>query len=607
MLPLLSAVAFAATLAPAVSASFAANLAYHSPSLHHPELGISIRKVVARHVVPQAHISAAHLNFTHGVASGDPYADSVILWTRVAPLGADNSDSNVTVSGLGGAAPIYDHDNEKYVSVSTSPVCVDWKVRDTAGHKGKKVAGGRVWTSSDVDYTVKVEAGGLKPFTNYWYRFNVCGSSNASPIGRTKTTPEKGAKVDSSVKLAVFSCSNFPFGFFNAYGNSARKDEVDYVVHLGDYIYEYKNGYYGWGDALGRIPQPNKEIFSLYDYRKRLATYRTDLDLLQSHQHFPWIAVWDDHEVADNTWRDGSSELNNTEQSFVSDGGVSVDQRKMNAVRAYFEWMPLRQVEMDDGLRIWRAFAIGDLIDLLMLDTRNYDRSITDLYWNTDYVSTIAGDASRTLMGARQESWFHRRLRESDAAWKIVGNQIVFTHLVVRPNTSTPLNYDQWDGYAAAKNRTLHTLAAGNISDTIFLAGDSHAAWVSDLSYTAPYDAATGAGAVGVEFAGSAISSPSPAGENVTMAEARALSQWLVANNEQLLWQDMFYRGYFEMEVGYESTTARFWGVPTNGKRSGEEKALAEFVVRRGENRVGSGRVAGDVGAAKSGGRVHSL
>lgn len=132
------------------------------------------------------------------------------------------------------------------------------------------------------------------------------------------------------------------FGFFNAYGNPVRKDSVDYVVFLGDYIYEYQNGVYGEGQSIGRVPLPDKEIFTLYDYRKRLATYRTDLDLLASHQQFPWIPVWDDHEVADNTYRDGSSELNNTEDSFIRDGGVSVDQRKMNAVRAYFEWMPIR-------------------------------------------------------------------------------------------------------------------------------------------------------------------------------------------------------------------------------------------------------------------------
>lgn len=270
-------------------------------------------------------------------------------------------------------------------------------------------------------------------------------------MGRTKTIPSKGDKVNTNIKLAIYSCSNYPFGFFNAFGNPVRKDSVDYVVHLGDYIYEYKNGDYGWGDSVGRIPLPDREIYTLYDYRKRFATYRTDLDLLTSHQQFPWIPVWDDHEVADNTWRAGSSELNNTEDSFIKDGGVSVDQRKMNAVRAYFEWMPIRQVEMDDNLRIWRNFEFGDLMDLIMLDTRQYDRSITDLYWNTDYIHFIENDAGRTMMGSRQENWFYNRLSESSnrgAAWRIIGNQVVFSRMneSIALGNVNPLNGDSWDG-----------------------------------------------------------------------------------------------------------------------------------------------------------------
>lgn len=168
---------------------------------------------------------------------------------------------------------------------------------------------------------IQVEAKNLKPYTTYYYQFKVCNSENKSPLGRTKTTPDANDDV-TKVSLAIFSCANYPFGFFNAYGNVARKvrlidecslsytndleqDSVDYIVHLGDYIYEYANGYYGWGNSIGRIPLPDREIFTLYDYRKRLATYRTDLDLVESHQQFPWIPVWDDHEVADNTYRDG--------------------------------------------------------------------------------------------------------------------------------------------------------------------------------------------------------------------------------------------------------------------------------------------------------------
>ena len=343
------------------------------------------------------------------------------------------------------------------------------------------------------------------------------------------------------------------------------KDSVDYVVHLGDYIYEYKNGYYGWGDALGRVPLPNKEIYSLYDYRKRLATYRTDLDLIASHQRFPWIPVWDDHEVADNTYRDGQSELNNTEDSFLRDGGVSVDQRKMNAVRAYFEWMPIRQVDMDDNLRVWRSFSIGKLVDLLMLDTRNYDRSITDLYWNTDYISNIANDAGRSLMGSRQENWMYRTLSDSakrGATWRVVGSQIIFSHVDLSKVSNNPVNYDAWDGYQSNKNRTLHHLYSNNIENNIFLAGDSHASWVSDLVWLdeKEYDSATGKGSIGVEFAGSAVSSPCPFGQNITLANANNYSSIIQSSNSEMHWQDLYYRGYYELHFTKDEVVANFFG-----------------------------------------------
>lgn len=221
----------------------------------------------------------------------------------------------------------------------------------------------------------QVEAKKLRPFTTYYYQFTQCGTTNRSPVGRTKTSPSADQKID-KIGLAVYSCSNYPNGYFNAYGNAARKDRVDYVIHLGDYIYESSVGVQG-RDA--RATNPSRALLTLYDYRTRIAQYRTDADLQLSHQKFAWIATWDDHEVANNGYRDGFSAMNNTEDSFLRFGGVSVDQRKMNAVRAYFEWMPIRQVNMDDNLRIWRNFQMGTLLDLTMLDTRNYDRSITDL------------------------------------------------------------------------------------------------------------------------------------------------------------------------------------------------------------------------------------
>ncbi|KAK5662121.1 hypothetical protein OQA88_8026 [Cercophora sp. LCS_1] len=586
-------------LAAGASASYATNINYFSPSLHHPSLGISLPKVAARSYAASPW-TPSQLNFTHGIASGDPHSDSVILWTRAAPT-AENDKSNTTVSGT---AELYGHDNEGFVRASKATVCVEWKIARDEKLRGV-VDEGRVYTSSDVDFTVKVEARRLKPFTTYHYQFNICDSDNKSPVGRTKTIPEKGKKVPRDIKIAVYSCSNFPFGFFNAYGNTVRKDSVDYVVHLGDYIYEYKNGDYGWGNAMDRVPQPDREILTLYDYRKRIATYRTDADLLASHQQFPWIPVWDDHEVADNTYKDGMSHLLNTEDSFVKDGGVSVDQRKANAVRAYFEWMPIRQVEMDDNLRIWRNFEFGDLFDLIMLDTRNYDRSITDLYTNTDYIKEIANDQGRSVMGARQESWFYRTMRESSkrgTKWRVIGNQIIFSRIVISPNGL--FNYDQWDGYLANRNRTFANIYDNKIDNNIMLAGDSHASWVSDLVWFGEknYDPATGAGSVGVEFAGSAVTSPSPLGQNTSLVEGNTMAGYLTAMNPELQWQDLYYRGYFELSIGYDAVQAAYFGVPELRTRNGYEVSLANFTVKAGENRLHRyGAVTTPSGKAESG------
>ncbi|DAA75861.1 TPA_exp: Uncharacterized protein A8136_1232 [Trichophyton benhamiae CBS 112371] len=589
----LSLLALCATTA---TASYGSNLNYRSPSLHHPSLGISVPKVLKR-TDPAIEFAPEKLNFTHGVASGDPYATSVILWTRCSPQFDDVND-NSTVSGdvpLYNPVPVH-KDTDEHKPVSKAPICLEFKVSTDEKFK-KVIEKGTVYTSSDVDYTVKVEATKLKPFTEYYYQFNVCDSDKKSPIGRTKTAPAEDDLVE-DISLAVYSCSNYPFGFFNAYGNPVRKDSVDYVLHLGDYIYEYQDGHYGSGKDIGRVPLPDRDIFTLYDYRKRHATYRTDLDLLASHQRFPWIPVWDDHEVADNTYRDGSSKLNNTEESFVADGGISTDQRKMNAVRAYFEWMPIRQVEMDDNLRIWRNFQLGSLVDVIMLDTRVYDRSITDLTWNKGYVSQLRGDASRSLMGSRQENWFYRNLIESaerGAKWRVIGSQVVFSHINESAafGAARNLNNDAWSGYQANRNRTFKTLYDHKIPNNIMIAGDSHANWVSDLVWLdeVPYDPKTGEGAIGVEFAGSAISSPSPAGSKINLKNSIEKSKLLATTNKVLQWSELYYRGYFELHFNQKEVQARFFGTPHIRDRNPDEISLANFTVKAGANRLDRGNV----------------
>jgi alkaline phosphatase D len=255
--------------------------------------------------------------------------------------------------------------------------------------------------------------------------------------------------------------------------------------------------------------------------------------------------------------------------------------------------MPIRQVEMDDNLRIWRSFSIGKLVDLIMLDTRNYDRSITDLYWNTDYIHAISNDAGRSLMGPRQEHWFYNQLSESSqrgATWRVIGSQIVFSRLnqSAAYGEENPLNYDSWDGYQSNKNRTLSHLYSNDIGNNIFLAGDSHASWVSDLIWYGekPYDKEIGEGAIGVEFAGSAVTSPCPYGANISLATANNYSNIIETANDELQWQDLYYRGYYELHFSSEEVTANYYGMPTVVSRNSWEISLANFTVKAGANKL---------------------
>lgn len=267
---------------------------------------------------------------------------------------------------------------------------------------------------------------------------------------------------------------------------------------------------------------------------------------------------------------------------------MSVDQRKMNAVRAYFEWMPIRQVDLDDNLRIWRSFSMGKLLDLIILDTRNYDRSVTNGNGDNDkFIAAIANDAGRTLMGGRQENWFYKELSRSNnrgAKWRIIGNQIIFSRIngTARGNL---FNGDAWDGYLANRNRTFKHLYDNKIGNNIMLAGDSHANWVSDLVWLdqSKYDPATGANSIGVEFAGTAVSSGS---SDNPIANLNKKSKQLTADNVELQWSELYYRGYYELHVSQDSLEAKYYGVPTVRFRHPFEIPLANFTVKAGENHL---------------------
>ena len=399
--------------------------------------------------------------FPHGVASGDPLADRVVLWTRVRP------------------------------ALSRTPD-VRWQVAEDPAF-ARVVASGAVRTAAVRDFTVKVDAGGLEPATTYYYRFQADGA--ASPIGRTRTLPREGA---SHLRLALVSCSNYPYGFFNVYARLAARADLDAVLHLGDYIYEFENGRYGDGTALGRVPRPAGETVSLADYRERYATYRADPDLQEVHRQHPFITVWDDHELANNAWREGA-------QNHQPESEGDWRPRRDAAWRAYLEWMPVRE-QPDLAPRLYRSFRFGGLADLVMLDTR----SRRDLQAGRDDVARLA-DPGRSMLGAAQEAWCFDELRESQRAatpWRLLGQQVLFARMT--PAGRSVQNADNWDGYQGARERVLDVLERERVRDVVVLTGDVHSSWAMDVPRSAwsGYSARTGEGSLAVEIVTPAVSSP---------------------------------------------------------------------------------------------------
>jgi alkaline phosphatase D len=479
--------------------------------------------------------------FRHGVASGDPLTDRVILWTRVtAPENA---------------APE-----------------VAWQMSPDASFK-RVVASGRVTTGAARDFTVKIEAASLEPGRTYYYRFDALGER--SPVGRTRTLPPAGV---SRVRLAVASCSNYPFGYFNAYRRMADRSDLDAVLHLGDYIYEYGNGSYGDGTDLNRIPEPNKEIVSLADYRMRYAQYRRDPDLQELHRQHPMIVVWDDHEFANNSWRDGAANHN------PDRGEGDWAPRAHAAVQAYLEWMPIREDRATRRVRIYRSFPFGDLADLVMLDTRYIDRDSQAA--NRDALAVI-DDPKRTLLGGAQEQWLAEELQASSRAgvtWQLLGQQVLFTpgSLAAAQTTST----DTWDGYRPARERVFDALESARVKNVVVLTGDIHTSYAYDVARNpwSGYNAETGAGTAAVEFTTPSITSPCGLGTTLEQVEPRIKA--LFNARPHLKFVEALYRGYIVLDVTRERVQADWFGVPTITERTDTEQFLKGFFSVAGEPRL---------------------
>lgn len=488
--------------------------------------------------------------FLHGVASGDPMHDRVMLWTRVTPTRLNGS------------------------------VAVQWRIaRDR--RLRSPVAAGAVVTDARRDYTVKVDASGLEPGRTYYYDFRCEGVSSA--LGRTRTLP---SGTVASLRFASVSCSNYPYGYFNAYRRIAERNDLDFVLHLGDYIYEYELGRYANPALAGtRDVVPAQEIVSLADYRLRHALYKTDADLQELHRQHPMICVWDDHESANDAWRDGAENHNPEE----GEGEWSV--RRAAAARAYDEYLPIRTSPQGPG-RIYRKFRIGDLADLVMLDTRLHGRDLQAAFKGSPVLpmnDPVIADPNRSLLGFDQEAWLYEALSMSQsrrACWRFVGQQVMLAQLAAPgTNGTTTLNPDQWDGYAPSRQRLFRHLADNHIDNTVVLTGDIHSGWCNDLVVNpwnpADYNPTTGAGVLGVEFVSPAISSPGPIPDP---AEAVPTAGALRATSPHMKYIDLYRRGYVLMDADRDRVQGEIWHVDTVDAPSTTQSFSAGFVNPAGAN-----------------------
>jgi len=479
--------------------------------------------------------------FRHGVASGDPLADRVVLWTRI--------------------------------STEADPVPVRWWIAADEGFQ-RIVNAGEVSALAVRDHTVKVDVVGLEPGRTYHYRFAALGEE--SPVGRTRTTP---VATVSRVRFAVASCANHPFGYFNAYARIAARPDLDAVLHLGDYYYEYAPGTYGDGDEFDRVPSPAKEVVTLDEYRQRHAQYKSDPDLQEAHRVHPWITVWDDHETADNSFRDGAGNHD------PENGEGAWADRKAAAVRAYHEWMPIREQSAVGG-RIYRSFRFGDLVDLLMLDTRLHGRTAI-LADRNDTVGLA--DPTRTILGPDQQAWLAEELRASQrrrTAWRVLGQQCMFGQLV--DDERLILNADQWDGYPFSRDAVLDQLAAESIRDNVVLTGDIHSSWALDIArdpFTPEYNADTGRGSLAVEMVTPAVSSPSPfiGEEDVLERERRTMER------PHIHWVEFRSRGYVVVDVTPERAQGEWWLLDGVDQRGAAERLAATLATERGRNHLVKG------------------
>lgn len=514
--------------------------------------------------------------FRHGVASGDPDATSVVIWTRISASG---------------------------------PMPVEWEVAHDADFK-QLAASGRTEALPDADFTVKVLAQGLQPGGRYHYRFRADGLT--SPTGRTRTLPT--GRLD-RLGIALASCSNYAFGFFNAYAAIARDSGVDFVLHTGDYIYEY--GASEWGAdtarALGRVHEPAHEIVSLTDYRQRHAQYKTDAGAQAMHAAHPLLACWDDHESANNPWIGGAqNHLAGTEGDWAV--------RREASIRAYFEWMPVREPAPGrTRAQFWRGYSFGDLATLFTLETRHTGRAEQIDYRAYADKITSRADAERmereainapgrAMLAPELEADLDAALRRSVAErqpWRLIGNpmpiartrvpDVVAQGLIPDPfaapgasddakvlawkgKWNLPFYPDTWDGYEWARERLYDLSRKAGAGDLLFLTGDSHSFWANRLADAAGRPAGIELGTAGVTSPGDFI------GSGFAPDVSRKLDRAFEVHNPEVVWTDNLHQGYVRLALRRTAALAEFIAVDTITTPSAATAPLKRFgITRRGK------------------------
>jgi alkaline phosphatase D len=491
--------------------------------------GVAIASQFTDRVIAQPLFSG--YPFTLGVASGDPLPDGVLLWTRLAP------------DPLNGGG------------MSENAVSVRWKLALDEGMRQVVKSGTKVATA-DFAHSVHVDVRGLEPGQTYWYQFKV--GNEISPIGRTRTAPARNQSVD-RLRFALVNCQDWQNGYYTAYKHVAEED-LDLVIHVGDYIYEY-------GPEPGGPRQHNSpEIMTLTDYRNRHALYKTDANLQAAHAAFPWAVTWDDHEVENNYANNISENAGDSPADFLM--------RRAAAYQAYYEHMPLRRSSLPKGanLRLYRRLTFGDLAQFSLLDTRQYR---TDQPCGDDLkpLCEAALDPKATLTGKAQERWLFQGLQQSPARWNVLAQQVMFSQFDfdARPQIQA-FNLDQWDGYVAARDRILNVLEQQQPSNPIVLAGDIHSSWVHDIKrdFNQPESRT-----LGTEFVATSITSDFPAQfiEPVTLA---------LSNNPHTKFFNGALRGYVRCDLNRDRWQSDYRVVSTIREPQATISTLASFVVENG-------------------------